>query len=596
MPSPAIAIAESPKRDTIAVVLQNGRLQLLDARTLSKKAESEVLFERSQEVKIAWSPEGDRIAVATERPRFVTQVFDRNARLSFTIERSGNARPVFLGRELLVDNVDALAFFDERGQLSRKIPVGSGVVRSLAVATEAKLVAVATTGGEVRVFKLSGGDPTFTRREDLVSAVGLSPDGSKLVTVALSTRVIDLAKGQVEHEIADVRATVDAAVFARGSLYLASHDSIVSGRLERYALDKKNQYGPAAQIEGTAAFVSADGQGILAQGTSVFEVDRDTLARQGGIARHGERVAFLSATADGKWLLSSGKDGLVLLWDLSRPKAAPEVLTNHKEQLGLSYPVAVSVDGRFAAFGSFHDGRSGVSVIELPSKASVLEDVTIWHPTAVRFSADGQRVWISTVHGELDAWNLDLQERERALPVNVPSDFGGYVDGLALSSEAFLTRERSGVAWDDAGPGALFRLPGGRPIDSSLGPIDAACRLIATKVVCPAAGEKSGSGPRTGVDVRDPVTAKTQSIAMPIVVGTIAVSPDEKLLAVFGHVPGKGGYFSEKSDLFVEVYSAGGGPALASITDSRAATSLAVTNDRRVFIGAVDGSVSVWSP
>ena len=74
------------------------------------------------------------------------------------------------------------------------------------------------------------------------------------------------------------------------------------------------------------------------------------------------------------------------------------------------------------------------------------------------------------------------------------------------------------------------------------------------------------------------------------------MSPDEKLLAVFGHVPGKGGYFSEKSELFVEVYSAGGGPALASITDSRAATSLAVTNDRRVFIGAEDGSVSVWSP
>ncbi len=52
----------------------------------------------------------------------------------------------------------------------------------------------------------------------------------------------------------------------------------------------------------------------------------------------------------------------------------------------------------------------------------------------------------------------------------------------------------------------------------------------------------------------------------------------------------------EKSELFVEVYSAGGGPALASITDSHAAAPLAVTNDRRVFIGAEDGSVSVWSP
>lgn len=119
--------------------------------------------------------------------------------------------------------------------------------------------------------------------------------------------------------------------------------------------------------------------------------------------KHQANVSSLAFSPDGQWLVSTHRDGAILVWDTVGKELMAD-FTGHSEMVEA---VAFKQDGKQIASGSA-DGSVVIWNVEPANKHAVL----LWHTTrvnAVAFSADGNSLASNDLDGNLAMW--DVAER-----------------------------------------------------------------------------------------------------------------------------------------------------------------------------------------
>ena len=119
--------------------------------------------------------------------------------------------------------------------------------------------------------------------------------------------------------------------------------------------------------------------------------------------KHQANVSSLAFSPDGRWLVSTHRDGAILVWDTEAKELMAD-FTGHSEMVEA---VAFKQDGKQIASGSA-DGSVVIWNVEQGNKQAVL----LWHTSrvnAVAFSADGNSLVSNDLDGNLAMW--DVAER-----------------------------------------------------------------------------------------------------------------------------------------------------------------------------------------
>jgi WD40 repeat protein len=183
---------------------------------------------------------------------------------------------------------------------------------------------------------------------------------------------------------------------------------------------------------GMLAVVCIIGSIIAAVSLSITEEWEETRLSDGhtGPAR---QVAF---SPDGKWLISGGEDGAVIVWDFARRVR----LRTFREGTGQIRTVAFSGDGRWFASGS-SDGTVAIW------DASRLEKVVILREhngpmVHVGFSPDSRLMVSAATDKRILLWRVARWEKLREFPATA-----GYGNLLFLPN-GYLLEGTSRLAWD----------------------------------------------------------------------------------------------------------------------------------------------------
>lgn len=156
--------------------------------------------------------------------------------------------------------------------------------------------------------------------------------------------------------------------------------------------------------------VSPDGRWLVVSGNEPHLRLWDTGNRTGQpwlLSGHSAPAVGLAFTPDSRYLLSGGKDTLILQWDLADPERAP--VTIGKSWVAVA-SAAVSPDGRWLVTGG-EDGSARLWDLTLtePGEPTELQGPDEYALT-VQFSADGRLLVIGGEEGGVWVW--DLAERE----------------------------------------------------------------------------------------------------------------------------------------------------------------------------------------
>jgi hypothetical protein len=159
--------------------------------------------------------------------------------------------------------------------------------------------------------------------------------------------------------------------------------------------------------------VSPDGRWLVVSGNEPQLRLWDTGNRTGQpllLEGHTAPAVGLAFTPDGRYLLSGGKDTLVLQWDLADPERAPVLLG--KSWVAVA-SATVSPDGRWLVTGG-EDGSARLWDLTLgePSEPIELQGPDEY-AVSVQFSSDGRYLVIAGEEGGVWVW--DIVARESAL-------------------------------------------------------------------------------------------------------------------------------------------------------------------------------------
>ncbi|MGH9801228.1 MAG: WD40 repeat domain-containing protein, partial [Blastocatellia bacterium] len=116
--------------------------------------------------------------------------------------------------------------------------------------------------------------------------------------------------------------------------------------------------------------------------------------------KHQANVSSLAFSPDGRWLVSTHRDGAILAWDTIERELMAD-FTGHSAAVEA---VAFAPDGKLIASAS-EDGSVIVWDVEQGGKQTVL----LWHATrvtAVSFSADGKWLASNDLDGNLAMWDV----------------------------------------------------------------------------------------------------------------------------------------------------------------------------------------------
>jgi WD40 repeat protein/serine/threonine protein kinase len=258
----------------------------------------------------------------------------------------------------------------ERGTQERLIRL-EAAISALAIHPRRNQLAHSGEGGTVRLSNLDGGGETKLLRghTDQIYRLRFSADGRRLVSASFdgTARVWDVEGGET------------VAVMQAGS----------SHRLRGASLS-----ADATQV------VTAGDDGML----RVFDVASSTQVLE--LSGHEGRVYDASFSPDGAWIVSTGWDATVRLWNTTTGKG--EVLGRHE---GRGYGVAFHADGKRVATASA-DGT-----VRIWNIADKTQRVLRGHRNEVndvKFSHDGKLLASASDDGTVRLWQLD-PERPRWL-------------------------------------------------------------------------------------------------------------------------------------------------------------------------------------
>jgi len=240
-----------------------------------------------------------------------------------------------------------------------------------------------------RVWRPRGrGEPVFfTKHEDLINTAVFSPDGSHVVTAS------DDGTARVWRS----RDGMEIAVLeGHGSRVTAAQFSPDGDRVVTISADNTARIWP---VDGTIALVASAWASIWDAGEAFlrervgFEIEGLEISPRGGFNT--------TVSGDGRYRLSTPRDGRVLIQRADEPDSTPRLLGRHDGRVNdaafrpdSSMAVTASVDGTAILWRTDGSGPAA----SLPHDQPVL---------AARFSADGTRVVTLAADRTVRVWLAD---------------------------------------------------------------------------------------------------------------------------------------------------------------------------------------------
>jgi WD40 repeat protein/DNA-binding SARP family transcriptional activator len=339
----------------------------------------------------------------------------------------------------------------------------------------------------------------------------------------------------------------------------------------------------------TAGAVSADG-GVFALGSQeggvrLLDLGSGRVRRFAG--HHEGFVGAMRFTPDGRTLVTSGADGVLLVWDVARG-AIRGRLTGHAK--GEVYALHVSSDGR-SLYSAGHDKRA--FAWDLAGDRSLVRPFTVARsfvpdpddqlPRGLALSPDGRTLALGHSDGMIDFLDAQTLRRQRSLRA-----LRGYVGAIAYSPDGRLLAvagQRGQVTlWDARTLRWVGELKGLRTVVQTLAFSPDSGRLavaaLGTEMIPGDASSIIGASVRVwDVRSRAPTSVRFETSSP-----SLAFSPDGRFLAVAA--------ISRPT----EVRDARSGRLVASLPTPDFGRSVAFSPDGALLAtGHYDGTARLWS-
>lgn len=368
-------LAISPDGRWLAATAAQGTVQIYEMETWKRHASLPTLTASVNG--LAWSPDGNLLAAACTDGRLVVSGFPPSTEGSFTIaSHDGEANDVIFspdGRTLYSCGDDHLAksWDVETGMLQQEFRGHGREVERIALAPDGRWLATASSDQTFATWDTESGDQRqhwefLTGR---VVCVAFSPDGRQLTagTIHGHLYVADTTTGTCEL-FAKQLDGIEALTFFDAGRLLATADR-----------------GGALQLHSLTDAAASDS-------SRTNEPSRRWVA-------HQDRAVALTAIADGKSLVSGGRDGAVRVW-------TPDLQATQWRLVNDVQRSDVTVGGKHRLYAAGH----AISVWDLESRRLVDAFGSTDPPwRLVECSADGRYLAAARV-GQIALFDLDSHQ------------------------------------------------------------------------------------------------------------------------------------------------------------------------------------------
>lgn len=416
----ANALAFSPDGRTLAIAPTDGPLELWNLRRARTKPRSLPVFGPVSAV--AFSPSGDRIAVAADRD---IGIFDSSSLKALPVPLVGHTGPVNSlafnpdGSELASAGDDGTAILWNAQREPRARELAGPGAPATSVATVSNGSIAAARGTDVLVWRKPSDRPLTIGAGGLLLDLNVSDDGEMLATSTQDGDVIvaDLSGGhrrKVSSADSNVTEPVVGVALSPDGRTLA--ESLQNGQVLLQP-SSASKFGSPLPSEQQAAFAldlafSPDGHTLAAGRSDGTIALWDTGNRKlvGTFRASRDVVRSLAFSLDGKLLASASGDTTVQLWDVSLRTASGEPLQTDDGMTAARF----SSDGRLAVAGT----KGGAIVLfDVPGRRQLGEPLRGHAGTvfSVAFAKDGTRVVSAGNDGRVLLWNVEPWASARAL-------------------------------------------------------------------------------------------------------------------------------------------------------------------------------------
>jgi|GEM_PF-6236563 len=312
-----------------------------------------------------WRPIGVAIAFSRNGERLLTN--SANGTVECWDAGSGKLLSSFAA----VQDEDGGSVFDPRGE-KLLVAEESGAIQIYDVAA-GKLWQT------MQAYDFRPEPPGFRRKKKPghIYQLVVSPDGRIVATLAFGfpVRILDIRSGQKLAELpkaigdGETSGITGPLVFSSDGETLAcgaTGDSVQSWSWRTSKLVATSHFG------GTSLAFSADGRILAARGSRDITLwDLPTRKPRPRPPGHDLQVDALAFSQEGKMLGTSGRDGRVLLWDVSTSRLSRELLHAARDPR-LSFPICFPSDGKTVIAGGldctiyFWNANTGKELLRLP--------------------------------------------------------------------------------------------------------------------------------------------------------------------------------------------------------------------------------------
>jgi WD40 repeat protein/serine/threonine protein kinase len=469
---------------------------------------------------VNFSPDGRHVLSAGLFDGFMRLIDAGSGRIvrTFTnVPTSGTRRALFAGDDRIVSGTadGTIRVWDAAtGAIVREIANAAPVLNDLRIDT-AGTIAVTTAQGHVKVWSLQTGAPIadLSTIVDRIWTAGPNPSGTLVLTGADdgTLTAIDVRRKAIvwsvpanRSQVASIAFTPDGRTIASGGADgLINLWSLDGERLHTIATDNGRVRNLAFDASGT--FLAAAGQWK----TKLWRLDRLSLPPRdfGG----AEGTTDVSLRADGSALVTChGGAGMVRLWDLDAT-AVTDRWGGHTAGVGA---LIVEADGKAIVTGGA-DGRIFRWIKGVATGAP-------WWQSTLRINGlafSGNRRWIASSGFPRTGAVWDAQTGRRL------ADLGSDGPSRAV---AFSDDNRHIVVGDVGGALRTWTWNGEQAVD----PRDTPSTDTEVLALASRGGRLYVAHRKQAVVVRDIATSRElQRFAVPAAPFSIAVSPDERLVA-----------------------------------------------------------------
>ncbi|GIK38370.1 MAG: hypothetical protein BroJett011_22030 [Chloroflexota bacterium] len=305
-----------------------------------------------------------------------------------------------------------------------------GPTFSVAFSPDGKVLAAGTAEGQVRLWRVTDGQPLLTCEGHLgaVWSVAFSPDGRLLASGSPdgTVRLWEVNTGHTLKTLAGHTHQVWSVAFSPDGRLLASGSTDGTVRLWEVSTGQslKTLAGHTHQVRSVA--FGPDGR-LLASGSydhtvRLWEVNTGQSLKT--LVGHAHPVRSVAFSPDGYLLASGSNDQTVRLWEVNTGQSL-KTLSGHINQIS---SVAFSPDGRLLASGS-EDQTVRLWEVSTGQSLKTLAGHTHW-VSSVAFSPDGHLLASSSNDQTVRLWEVPTGQNLKAL-----SGYTNWVWSVAFSPD-----------------------------------------------------------------------------------------------------------------------------------------------------------------